>query len=281
MTLKSNQDTNQSSSAELRKAVHHLHAGGTYFQDNLLLPDDIFIASYPRSGNHFVRFIILSAIHYTKHQGFPDSFSGMTGIPDIHGGDLGLAATKPRIIKTHYPYDPRYRNVIHLVRDPRDLIISYFFFTSTKKQLFFENLSRPPGISEFSDLFIKGQVWPGDLRRHTASFQAAREDVNYLLIQYERLVNHPYDEITRLLEYLNIDMSEDAVGQLIEHTSFANMSRLHDPLSAREGGTPERREQMLRRGSTGGYKDVLSQDILRSIEQHFRDYLHDYGYLQK
>jgi len=281
MSLKNNQGTNELFSAELRKAAQHLHATESYFQDNLLLPDDIFIASYPRSGSHFVRFIILSAIHYTIHGAFPGNFSGMTGIPDIHGGNLELAAMKPRIIKTHYPYDPRYRNVIHLVRDPRDLVVSYFFFTSTKKQLFFENLPRPPTLSEFSDLFIRGQVWPGDLCHHTASFQAARNDTNYLLIQYERLIHHPREEITRLLEYLNIDMDEAAVSQLIDHTSFDNMSRLHDPLSAREGGTPERREQMLRKGTTGGHKDVLSQDILRSIERHFRDHLYSCGYLQE
>lgn len=256
-------------SPELLRAVRHFRHEQFYFGETLFHPDDIFIASYPRSGSHFLRFIILSALHYRKYHEFPSSFAGMTGIPDVHGNRLDLATKQPRIIKTHYPYDPRYRSIIHLVWDARDLIVSYFFFTSTKKQLFFDSLPKPPTLPEFVELFLQGKVWPGDLRHHTESFWKASEHTRYICIQYERLISDPHAEIARLLDFLAIDLYGKAVDGLIEHTSFVNMSKLHEPQSAREGGMPEKRDQMLRKGTTGAYKQTITADLLELVERYF------------
>ena len=34
----------------------------------------------------------------------------------------------PRLIKSHEYFDPRYKQVIYIVRDPRDIVISYYHF---------------------------------------------------------------------------------------------------------------------------------------------------------
>jgi len=43
---------------DLRKAVQQMHGEAWYFRKDLICDDDIWLASYPRSGSHFARFIL-------------------------------------------------------------------------------------------------------------------------------------------------------------------------------------------------------------------------------
>jgi hypothetical protein len=35
---------------------------------------------------------------------------------------------RPRVIKSHHPFDPRYKKVIFIVRVPRDIVLSQHHF---------------------------------------------------------------------------------------------------------------------------------------------------------
>jgi hypothetical protein len=257
-------------SSELRHAACHLRHEKYYFQSDLLRDDDIFLASYPRSGNHFVSYVIISALHYLEFGSFPvDCFALGKAIPGIHGADLSSTNTSPRIIKTHFSFDPRYRNVIHIIRDPRDVVVSYYHYTRSTPQLFFS--SAPGGTDEFVDLFLSGMVWPCDLRFHTESFVKECASINYIQIRYEKLLNDPSTEITRLLGYLNLDLNDQVISKLVAHTSFANMSRIRDPSMIAQ-------RNMLRRGVVGGYLDELKKNVIEKIEDAYEEYLNTYGY---
>ena len=52
----------------LRKAVHHVRLEDWYFGKACLHDDDIWLTSYPRSGSHFARFILVSASHDAQVQ---------------------------------------------------------------------------------------------------------------------------------------------------------------------------------------------------------------------
>ena len=259
-------------SQELRLAVSHLGHDTYYFQDNLLRGDDIFLSSYPRSGNHFVSYIIISAIHYTNFGYFPPDCSALgKAIPGIHSCNLSTADTAPRIIKTHYPYDPRYQRVIHVIRDPRDIIVSYYHYTRDTPQLFFTSLEGARNIQDFVDLFLAGMVWPCDLRFHSNSFSSRKSDIDYLPIYYEGLVNDPRTETIKLLDYLEIELNSGAINALIAHTSFENMARLRD-------SSVRFQRNMIRKGVVGGYMNELDLALIEKINSAFKDYLEIYGY---
>ena len=90
-------------------------------------PDDTFIVSYPRSGNTWTRFLLANLV-------FPDKEVDFTNIekliPDTTSqSNLTLKKTpRPRIIKTHEYFDHRYPKTIYIVRDPRDVALSYYEF---------------------------------------------------------------------------------------------------------------------------------------------------------
>src|SRR2546422_3289190 len=82
-------------------------------------PDDTFIVSYPKSGNTWARFLVANLIYDDE----PVTFVNIDHIIPMADGQSRKYFKKmarPRIIKSHYPFEPAYKRVIYIVRDPRD-----------------------------------------------------------------------------------------------------------------------------------------------------------------
>ena len=265
-------------SIELDLAVHHLAQQHYYFNANLLCPDDIMLASFPRSGSHFVRFIILSARHLASYGNLPLDFSSMTDIPDIHNCDVHRAKGTPRIIKTHFPYDPRYKRIIHLVRDPRDVAVSYYHYVRKTPTLLFKPLAKTLKLPQFIGLFINGEIWPLRWDIHTLSFIDAASETDYIRIQYEALLNDPTQEITRLLAFINVDLARKDIEQLANHVGFDRMKSLHNPESAAHGRVFTDSNLMFRKGKVGRYHQILKLPMIRRIEDRFEKAMSICGY---
>lgn len=265
----------------LRQAVRQTGKEAWYFSSNLMRDDDIWLASYTRSGSHFARFILVCAHHFVEHGTFPEDLSGMKSIPDLHGGRLEFAAISPRIIKTHFPFDPRYRRIIHLMRDPRDVIVSYFHYSKGLPHLFSEPVPAQLKLPRFVDLFLRGKVWPGDIQAHSSSYTDNTNSSQYTCIRYEALLGDPQQEYRRLLEAAGIAFPTDRVDALIEHASFSNMRRLHHPETARAGMVKTNPEYILRSGKTGQHTQALRNQARQRIETELSGYLEHYGYSQE
>src|ERR1700689_4773513 len=85
---------------------------------------DVFLASYPRSGNTMLRFMLGEAL-----SGVSSNFDQIQRIvPEIgvHGEAYPLVPGGGRLIKTHEPYRRKYRRAIYIVRDVRDVMLSSF-----------------------------------------------------------------------------------------------------------------------------------------------------------
>src|SRR5215470_5689419 len=90
-----------------------------------IFPDDVFLVSYPRSGNTWTRFLLGNLIY--QHE--PVTFSNVESrIPEIYfNPDRAMRRLpRPRILKSHECFQPQYRRVIYIVRDPRDVAVSYY-----------------------------------------------------------------------------------------------------------------------------------------------------------
>ena len=90
-----------------------------WFRNRGLDANDVFIASYPRGGSTWTRFVL-----YELLSGESSSFDNVNrGIPEIgiHWHAKPLLPGEGRLIKTHEPYRSEYRRAIYLVRDMREL----------------------------------------------------------------------------------------------------------------------------------------------------------------
>jgi hypothetical protein len=95
------------------------------------LPDDVFVVAYPGSGGQWLRRLIANLLDPPGDNSSSDPSSPVTEanvmsrLPDLyHASRRGFAKMKrPRIIFSHECFDPEYRKVIYLVRDPRDVAV--------------------------------------------------------------------------------------------------------------------------------------------------------------
>src|SRR5216117_3316416 len=90
-----------------------------------VFPDDVFIVSYPRSGNTWTRFLIGNLLY----QDDPVTFSNIERrIPEIYFNPdhVMRRLSRPRILKSHECFQPRYKRIIYIVRDPRDVCVSNY-----------------------------------------------------------------------------------------------------------------------------------------------------------
>jgi len=151
---------------------------------------------------------------------FPNDLSGMKEIPDLHGRHLEFSTGRPRIIKTHFPFDPRYRRVIHLIRDPRDVIISYYHYSKGLPHLFSEPAPDVYKLPQFVDMFLHCKVWPGKIQEHTMSYAQSSTGVAYTGILYEALLTEPLQEYRRLLGAAGVDLPCDTLKALIDNVKY-------------------------------------------------------------
>jgi len=88
---------------------------------------DLFLVSYPRSGNTWMRFIlgylirgVDTALDWSSLERIaPDIYKGVDRVNSLAG---------PRIIKIHEPLLDACPRVVYVHRDPREALVSYWFF---------------------------------------------------------------------------------------------------------------------------------------------------------
>src|SRR5438309_3111291 len=162
-------------------------------------PDDVFLVSYPRSGNTWTRFL-LGILLYPDA---PVTFSNIeTRIPEIYfNRDRMLRALRrPRMLKSHESFQPHYRHVIYIVRDPRDVAIS-FYHHNVKAG----NIPDDYPMEDFVPRFINAEFdtkW-GSWADHVLSWLLLRQHrPDFILLRYERMKQEPQYELARVAGFL-------------------------------------------------------------------------------
>src|SRR5579864_1813408 len=100
----------------------------------VILPDDVFLVSFPKSGNTWTRFLVANLV-------FPEQDVDFGNIHNLIPDPSATAKRRfdrmprPRIIKSHECFDPRYPRVIYIVRDPRDVLVSQYHYHRKCKRI--------------------------------------------------------------------------------------------------------------------------------------------------
>ncbi len=83
-------------------------------RDVEVLPGDVFIVSYPKSGNTWTRFLLGNLIYQDE----PITFANVEDrLPSLYLYSNRKLRKLPRILKSHDCFDPRYKTVIYIVRE--------------------------------------------------------------------------------------------------------------------------------------------------------------------
>jgi len=232
-----------------------------------ILETDVFLCSYPKSGNTWMRFLLANMLNPNEDISFRNID---TMVPEIARSPVDLNQCRSRpIMKTHWPYLEIFPKTIYIYRDPRDALISYYHYA--KKNNWFS--------ADFST-FIRSEMANqyGDWGLHVNA--ALRMESQYpdrvLLIQYEEMLVQSTLQTARLARYIGLHLSAQQISVASALSSFENLQAMEQ----RTGGERSVEQQgFFRSGTAGGWKNTLSCGDVEWINEKFRQPMLELGYL--
>ena len=267
----------------------------------------VWLASYPKSGNTFVRSMLAS--YFFSKDGSYD-FSLIKNIKQFpHGGlfqKLGIDINNQseviknyirvqdiinkgrsiKFFKTHSFFFEQFTNlnntlgVIYIVRDPRNVIISFsnFMNMSIEETLKFMTKGKGDGLS-----------WIENWSKNYNSWKIFKEHQKYLLIKYEDLIQKPDKKFLEILEFIHqlhnkskIIIDEKKFKNTIKSTSFDNLQKLEKEKGFPEAHKDQNTEKVIPFFSLGSKRDwtkSLDKNIIIELEKTFNKEMKELGYL--
>jgi hypothetical protein len=240
-------------------------------------PDDVFIVSYPKSGNTWTRFLIANLVYPEKNPDFSNINELLPDPEAVRKRDLERAV-RPRFIKSHQYFDPRFQKVIYIVRDPRDVVVSEYYF-DIKRQAIAEDYPLPQFVSRF----VRGEVnHPhGSWGENAATwFYTRRGDARFLMVKYEDLQSRAMEEMEKIASFLGVPAARERLAFAIEQSSAKRMRELEKTQAHLWSSTRETRKDMpfIRSAKSGGWKAELPQASVAEIEAAWGGLMREMGY---
>jgi hypothetical protein len=240
-------------------------------------PDDRWLVSYPRSGNTWVSFLLTTLGNLDD----PTTFANLESrCPDIYGHtDRFLEQLpSPRMLKSHEPYTSAYSRILYLVRDPRDVAVSYYRFL-----LKVRTIDAAMSTDEFLDGFIAGR-WGegyGSWGEHVGSWLGAlRHDSRFHLLRYEDLHAQPVPRLQEAAAFLGIETTEAEAARAVE---LCSSDRMREHERRESSGIPELKDTrqdipFIGSATVGRGAAELSAAQLARIEAGWGDLMKELGY---
>jgi hypothetical protein len=241
-------------------------------------PDDVIIATYPKSGTTWMQQIV----HGLRTGGDMDFDEITAAVPWIEiAYDMGLdveadQAAPPRAFKSHLNGDDVQKGCRYIVviRDPRDVAVSSYRFL---EGWFFEPGSIP--LDEFvRERFVagnrSGRYWP-----HLVSWWRRRHEPAVLLLTYEAMKVDLPGAVRRVAAFLGMadraNNIEAATRQAGIDFMKAHERQFDDHLlrAARDpvcGLPPGGSSSKVRDGQAGSHRQVLTPELLALMDEIWR-----------
>jgi len=249
-----------STDRRLRYAVVGLKSRG-------LTDSDVLLASYPRTGSTWLRFMLHNAL-----TGKDAEFGQVLKvIPYLgrHGDAPAVLPGHGRVIKSHEVRSFGSARAVYLTRHPLDVALSEYRYTQ-RRGLFDGDLD------EFIESFLKGRVNPyGSWKKHVEYW--TRYPKLLSVVKYEDLRRDPEASLGLLLDSLGVSVDPEVTKRAVEENTLEKMQAKEDrsPFKNR----PKRPDiKHVGSGSVEGWKESLSQEQANRITAAFGDAMRLVGY---
>uniref|UniRef100_A0ACB8FS84 Uncharacterized protein n=2 Tax=Sphaerodactylus townsendi TaxID=933632 RepID=A0ACB8FS84_9SAUR len=178
------------------------------------------------------------------------------------GLESALKYPQPRLMITHVPFQffPKTflqtkAKVIYTVRNPKDVLVSFYFFS-----MIFKTLKTPGSLQEFLEKFLSGNVIYGSWFDHVKGWMEMKGRPNFFYITYEELQQDLRGSVEKICQFLGKELSSQQMDSVVEYASFlkmkenkkSNYSELPaDKIDLKKG-------KFMRKGISGDWKNHLT-----------------------
>lgn len=217
----------------------------------------IVVIGLPKSGNVWLQNLIAETLD----------------LPKIHVHNKSAKG----VCMTHTPFNSSYlyrkdfARGVYLMRDIRDIIVSYYHYSKTEEyhRQYTDPFCHYDNIEDFYFEYFCNVIVPKyDWFNHPKTFV----NRGLPLVKYEYLWDDAEGELSALFKKLGLEVDKEKVKQAIEANEIKKLAKTgkdthsHIPKSH------------FRKGGYGNYKDVLSDKILKDVNVRFKEYLLSWGY---
>jgi len=239
--------------------------------------NDAFIASYPRSGNTWLRFVLFDILVSGQSSGF-DEVNHI--IPDVglHQPAIPLLPGAGRLIKTHEPFQKEYRKAIYLVRDARDVVLSEFAYQKALGWI-------PDDFETFLQQFVRGEVNPFTAwHEHVPDWIDSKlaQTPNFLLIKFEEMRRNTEQTVVQVLDFLGVEVDRQVVVAAIANNTLKKMQEKEQKSPQLSSTAPSangsEESRFIRSGSIAGWRNRLSLEQVGLLEDKAGPVLERMGY---
>lgn len=264
-----------------------------------------WLASYPKSGNTWVRMfieyyvtgsldinhmkVVTGDINEYFHQivsPYPITQHDLRTFLCVHNAAMlhltVVVGHNPLVVKTHNAnvlvdrmalISPLLTaGAIYIIRDPRDVAISWAEHLGFDVDTIIDKMAEEKFLVHNEN----GQInvltsWSS----HVKSFTGQGMDFKVGVLHYEDILADPIAKFTGLVEYLGYDVDHDRIKEAVEAVSFKSLQAQEE-----EFGFQERKHQdkFFKRGTSGGWKNILTDEQVAKIEKDHGDVMIKHGY---
>jgi hypothetical protein len=258
--------------AGVKHALGLHHPGPTL----LLRPADVFLVSYPKSGNTWARFLLGNLMHPEE----PATFANIHRMVPDPGATSKREFDRlpnPRIIKSHECFDPHYPRVIYVVRDPRDVVLSQYHYNRKIKRI-----ADDSPIETFVTRFLAGEINPhGSWGESVTTWLVTREgDPRFLLLRYEDMIADTARELQKVAAFLGLKDDPPRIASAVELSTAGRMRKLEADQNKDSAIFRGSRKDLffVRAARAGGWRNELPTAQVERIEAAWGRLMHHLGY---
>lgn len=208
-----------------------------------MAPKVIWIASYPKSGNTWVRFLLCNLLY-----GRVDSAADLDRLaPDIHDLRVDLPEWGPLLLKTHFPLTETLplrqytAGAIYVVRDPADVMMSGYHYSRGREGALKQDAA---AFDRYLDRFMESGGDPnwqalgmGTWSGHVRSWLAEPRPFPVVQVRYEDLLEDPEAVAARLCQPFRISRSREEIARAVAGSSFERLRQIEESdIAARRQG---------------------------------------------
>jgi len=203
-----------------------------------------------------------------------NSIPGYHGLGNFHGEIERYRTIEPgEVVHGHDWYTTELSQILKdkdikvvlMMRDPRDQLISRVFHIRRDENHIWHEHLKESSLDEAIELCIEGREGlPGTRTMVELSQSWFNSEIEIIVVRYEKLVDDPQIELSKVLEYLEMNLPDGLISAIIKRNQFERLSRGRKfwDKSRRRGQADPRSH--FRKGIVGDWINYLneSQKIL-------------------